>query len=163
MVSKNFAIFGRKHLCSSLFFNKIADLSPATLLKKRLQHTCFPVNIEKLLRTPIFQNICERLFLYFRILKIIFFEKWKNGKLKTRKRSQNSEISEKFFGVFWFLGFQFCPKAKIENSDLKILISEISEISEVSDFLTWPSSTKLAIRSAPNLNLIEKFEKVVKL
>ena len=73
------------------------------------------------------------------------------------------EISEKFFGVFWFLGFQFCPKAKIENSDLKILISEISEISEVSDFLTCPSSTKLAIRSAPNLNLIEKFEKVVKL
>ena len=87
----------------------------------------------------------------------------KKCQIENSKKSQNSEISEKFFGVFWFLGFQFCPKAKIENSDLKILISEISEISEVSDFLTWPSSTKLAIRSAPNLNLIEKFEKVVKL
>ena len=87
----------------------------------------------------------------------------KKWQIENSKKSQNSEISEKFFGVFWFLGFQFCPKAKIENSDLKILISEISEISEVSDFLTWPSSTKLAIRSAPNLNLIEKLEKVVKL
>ena len=89
----------------------------------------------------------------------------KKWQIENSKKSQNSEIWEKFFGVFWFLGFQLCPKAKIENSDLKILekISEISEISEVSDFLTWPSSTKLAIRSAPNLNLIEKFEKVVKL
>ena len=34
------------------FFNKNADLRPTTLLKKRLWHRCFPVNFEKLLRTP---------------------------------------------------------------------------------------------------------------
>ena len=33
-VLKNFAKFIGKHLCRSLFFNKVADLKPATLLKK---------------------------------------------------------------------------------------------------------------------------------
>ena len=31
---RNFAKFIGKHLCQSLFFNKVADLRPATLLKK---------------------------------------------------------------------------------------------------------------------------------
>ena len=31
---KNFAKFTRKHLCQSLFFNKVAGWKPATLLKK---------------------------------------------------------------------------------------------------------------------------------
>ena len=39
-----------------LFFNKVAGLRPATLLKKRLWHRCFPVNFAKFLRTPILQN-----------------------------------------------------------------------------------------------------------
>ena len=34
------------------FFNKIAGLKPATLLKKRLWHRCFPMNAVKFLRTP---------------------------------------------------------------------------------------------------------------
>ena len=34
------------------FFNKVASLRPATLLKKRLWHRCFPVNFAKSLRTP---------------------------------------------------------------------------------------------------------------
>ena len=44
-VLRNFTKFTGKHLCSSLFFNKVAGLSlqPATLLKKRLWHRCFPV------------------------------------------------------------------------------------------------------------------------
>ena len=41
-----------KHLCKSLFLNKVAGLSPATLLKKRLWHRCFPVNFATFLRTP---------------------------------------------------------------------------------------------------------------
>ena len=35
-VLENFAKFLGKHLCQSLFFNKVAGLRPATLLKKRL-------------------------------------------------------------------------------------------------------------------------------
>ena len=34
-VHKNFTKFTGKHLCQSLFFNKVAGLGPATLLKKR--------------------------------------------------------------------------------------------------------------------------------
>ena len=50
----NFAKFTGKHLCQSLFLNKIAGLRPATstLLKKRLWHGYFPVNFAKFLRIP---------------------------------------------------------------------------------------------------------------
>ena len=34
-VARNFTKFTGKHLCASLFFNKVAGLRPATLLKKR--------------------------------------------------------------------------------------------------------------------------------
>ena len=36
VVFRNFTKFTRKHLCQSLFFNKVASLRPATLFKKRL-------------------------------------------------------------------------------------------------------------------------------
>ena len=37
--------------CVSLFFNKVAGLRPATLLKKRSRHECFPVNFANFLKT----------------------------------------------------------------------------------------------------------------
>ena len=51
-VLKNFAEFTGKQLCQSLFFNKVAGLRCATLLKKRLWHRYFPGNFAKSLRTP---------------------------------------------------------------------------------------------------------------
>ena len=51
-VLRNFAKFTGKHLCQSLFFNKIAGLRSATLLKKRLWHRYFPMNFAKFLTTP---------------------------------------------------------------------------------------------------------------
>ena len=53
-VLKNFAKFTGKHLCQCIFFIKVAGLRPATLLKMRLWHRCFPVNFVKFLRTPFF-------------------------------------------------------------------------------------------------------------
>ena len=44
-VLRNFSKFTGKHLCQSLFFNKGAGW-PATLLKKRLWHRYFPVNLK---------------------------------------------------------------------------------------------------------------------
>ena len=38
-------------------------LKPATLLKKRLRHRCFPVNFAKFLRTSFLQNTSGRLLL----------------------------------------------------------------------------------------------------
>ena len=53
-VLRNFVKFTGKHLCQSLFFNKVAGLRPAALLKKRLWHRYFLVNSEKFLRTSFF-------------------------------------------------------------------------------------------------------------
>ena len=63
-VLRNFAKFTGKHLCQRLSFNKVAGLKPATLLKKRLWHRCFPVNIAKFLRTHFFTEHLRWLLLY---------------------------------------------------------------------------------------------------
>ena len=61
---KNFARFTGKHLCHSLFFNKVARRqSLFNLLKKRLGRRCFPVNFAKFLRKPSLQYTSGRLFL----------------------------------------------------------------------------------------------------
>ena len=57
--------FTGKHVCQSLFFNKVAGLRHATLLKKKLWHRSCSVNFAKLLRTPFLQNTSGRLLLYF--------------------------------------------------------------------------------------------------
>ena len=45
----------------------------------------------------------------------------KKWQIENSEKSEISEISEKLFQVFLFPSFRFCPTAKIENSDLKIL------------------------------------------
>ena len=55
-ILRNFTKFTGKHLCQSL--------RPATLLKKRLWHGCFPMNFVKFSRTPYLQNTSGRLLLY---------------------------------------------------------------------------------------------------
>ena len=66
---RNFAKFTGKELCHNLFFNKVAGLRPATLLKKRLWHRCFRVNCEILKNTFFTEhlratasNICNGIF-----------------------------------------------------------------------------------------------------
>ena len=77
-VLRIFARFTGKHLCRSLFFNKVAGLRPATLLKKRLWRRCFPMNFTNFLRVPSLQNISGRLllsvfYIFFFTLFFIFF------------------------------------------------------------------------------------------
>ena len=55
-VLRNFAKFTGKHLCQSLFLNKVPGLGPATLLIKRLWHWCFSRSYVKLLRTPFLKE-----------------------------------------------------------------------------------------------------------
>ena len=57
-VFRNFTKFTGKHLF----------LRPATLLKKRLWHSCFSVNLVKCLRTPVLQNTSGRLLQSFLVL-----------------------------------------------------------------------------------------------
>ena len=51
-VPRNFTKSTGKHQCQSLVFNKKAGLRPATLLKKKLWHRCFPENFAKFVSTP---------------------------------------------------------------------------------------------------------------
>ena len=55
-VLKNFAKLTGKHLCRSIFFNKVEGLKPATLLKKSFRHRYFAMNFAKYLGTPFLQN-----------------------------------------------------------------------------------------------------------
>ena len=52
-ILKKFAKLIGKQLRQSLFFNKVDSLRPATLLKKRPWHRCFPVNFANFLRKAI--------------------------------------------------------------------------------------------------------------
>ena len=55
-VLKNFAKLTGRHLCWSLFLTNVAGFWPVTLLKKKLQHRCLPVNFANFLRTPFFKE-----------------------------------------------------------------------------------------------------------
>ena len=57
--------FTGKRLCQIRVFNKVAGLRPATLLKKKLYHKCFPVNFLKFLRTPFSQKSSGQLLTLF--------------------------------------------------------------------------------------------------
>ena len=65
-VLRNFAKFTGKHLHQSLFFNKAAHLRPATLLKKRIWQSCFPMTFAKFLRTPFITEHLRWLLLFVR-------------------------------------------------------------------------------------------------
>ena len=63
VVLRNFAKFTGKYMYHSLSFNKVSGPRPATLIKKRLWHRCFPVNFAKFFRTTFLQNTSGRLLL----------------------------------------------------------------------------------------------------
>ena len=62
---RNFAKFTRKYMWLSLFFNKVAGLRPASLLKKRRWHRCVLVNFAKHLGTRFFKEHLRWLLLAF--------------------------------------------------------------------------------------------------
>ena len=64
-VLRNLPKLTGKHLCQILFFNKVAGLRPATLLKKGLWYRCFLVNFLKFLRAPFFIEHLWWLLLFF--------------------------------------------------------------------------------------------------
>ena len=74
-VLRNFTKFTGKHLCQSPFFNNVAGLRPATLLKNGLWHWYLPVNFAKFLRTLFLQNTSGRL------LRVISYCLFKSGTL----------------------------------------------------------------------------------
>ena len=78
-IIKNFTIFPGKLL------------KACNLIKKRLQHKCFPVIIAKFLKAPIFQNIRERLVLH------LFFK-------KNKRYLRGSKNFHKKYLKNWWIG-----------------------------------------------------------
>ena len=62
--SQKFRKFYRKTLLFESLFNKVTGLRACNFIKKRLQHSSFPVQLDKFLKTSLLKNICERLFLF---------------------------------------------------------------------------------------------------
>ena len=97
---RNFAKFTGKHLYQSLFFDKVAGLRPATLLKRRVWHRCFPVNFRKFLKTPFF---IAMFFCIFRDL----YQRYKHLLLKVH-RSQLTSLIKQFSEKFVKLCLYMC-------------------------------------------------------
>ena len=58
-VLKDFTKFTRKHLCKSLFSNKVVDEGLQLYLKNRLWHKCFPVNFYEIFKNALFtEHLC---------------------------------------------------------------------------------------------------------
>ena len=57
-------------------FTKFTSFGAAALFKKWLWHSCFPVNFEKFLRTPLLQNTSGRLLLY--LWKKVYYKMHRN-------------------------------------------------------------------------------------
>ena len=79
-VLRDFTKFTGEHLCQCLFFNKVAGLRPATLLKKILWLRYFPVNFAKFLRTPFLTEHLRWLLLNIK-LSILYLDKQTSEKL----------------------------------------------------------------------------------
>ena len=83
---KYVANFTEKHLCHSIFFNKVADLRPATLLKKTLRQRCSSANFGKFFRAVFFTEHPSGCFCLFTV----------NIKLKRHNcDNQNKTLREK--------------------------------------------------------------------
>ena len=70
-VLRNFPKSTRKHLCQSLFFEKVRRCRSATSWKTRLQCECFLLSISKPVRTPFLQNTTGRLLLIIEVSIVV--------------------------------------------------------------------------------------------
>ena len=76
MFIKDFTKFTGKQLCWSLFFSKVSGLTPATLLKRRLQQKCFPTNFVKFLEHLFYKTLHDDFFILQFISQFHFAKKF---------------------------------------------------------------------------------------
>ena len=94
---RNFAKFTGKHLCQSLFFNKVAGLRPTNLLKKRPWHRCFSLYFAKSLRTPFLTEQLRWL-----LLKLIWVHNLVENKAVSTCYIRWVEINVQVKMTWWF-------------------------------------------------------------
>ena len=102
----NFTKLTGKHLCQSLFFNKVAGLRPATLLKERLWHRCFSANFTKFLKLPFLAEHLQWLLLVLELV-ILFLRLLSMLRLGTilLKNVLNVSTGSSLFSIFLLLSF----------------------------------------------------------
>ena len=101
---RNFAKFTEKHMCYSLFFNKVAGLRPATLLKKRLWHRPKACNFNK--KETLAQVFsCE----FWEISQNTFFTEhlWTTASEKECAVNTNNSYTKKTHSKEQLLSFHF--------------------------------------------------------
>ena len=101
-VLEDLAKFTGKHLCQSLFFNKVSVLRPAGVFFYR----CFPVNFVKFLRTPFSQNTFGRLLLFIVTLALFFVVRLEHGLKNYIRKVINKRQDLQIWLWFFFIGFQ---------------------------------------------------------
>ena len=100
--------YSQENSCVGGFF--LIKLQAFSFIKKRLQHSCFPVNIAKFLRTPILKKICKRLLLDAKHFKVThFFQKI--------ILSKNSCLF-----ISWLWNSRFCNFFSFKNCISKFLL-----------------------------------------
>ena len=97
---KNFAKFTSKHLCQSLFFNKVAGWKPATLLKKDFGIGVFLWILRNFLEHLFYRTPLENCFRSFEVslnfTKIYFYVTVTWDKLFFSQPHKNIQIDEFF-------------------------------------------------------------------
>ena len=85
-------------------------------IKKRLLRSCFPVNISKFLRTPILNNICERL-----LLNRIWKRSWKYACEWPKKDLVAQDLN------FWKLSSTFYEVSVLYNTTISWTCSKFAK------------------------------------
>ena len=80
-----------KNLQNSQENTYVGLFSACNFIKKRFQHSFFPVNIATFLRTPILKNICKQLLLDKNSNNKIFF------KIKGPSQNTSNKVSARLF------------------------------------------------------------------
>ena len=110
------------------FLNKDAGLAwPAALLKKRLWHRCFPVNVAKFLRTSFLKITSARLLLFFLKMTLIFKLR-ATCKLKTKALKNTCAEVDIYILILWthsFLNWFNIWKCAIKLTNIRYLNSPI--------------------------------------
>ena len=131
-------------LCQSLFFNKVAGLRTATLLKKRLWHWCFPGRFVKFLRKHFFTERVRWLLLDMTWgNKIAMLIREVNG-TEVNFELKLSKYSKTFRGVV-LVKADFYNKKKTKQKKTSCRSREPVFANFLSTYFHWPRNFRFSV------------------
>ena len=127
------------------FYRKTPVLE-SLFIKKRTQHRCFPVNIAKFLRTPIWKNICRRLLLCKLVLLAVYRQDKYSRKQETTKTfTAMKKNIERHQRKIWVIR-KFCWSKTLKNWDkFSTSLTVLMVLYAQKKVKTWPFVTWLQV------------------